>query len=718
MSAHSKGIRQRSFRLRIVGPAALVAVPLMAVAGWRAYERQDAEMRALESEAREQVAVAVAELDGQLASVRALLAGVARLTDPGATPEQTEALLRDVMRAGPLRVANVWLADGSGRLVAAAQQPRGGIPELSATLGPLAANAAQNRRVTFGDAIRAPEVPEAPWALTVAVPMDGPGPTLRGVLGATVVADSLDAMAIMRRLPPGSVLTLQDSMGGIVWRSLNPDAWVGRQFGITEGFRTVRMLGRGVDVTRSADSTVRQVAFRTMPSTGWVVYVGIPDALTRQVVQSQLLWDLVYVVLATLGLLGVAWFAADRVAVPIVADALAREAAERALAESREQLRQAQKMDALGSFAGGIAHDFNNYLSSIIGFSEMALADLPPGHVAGEEMRHVLATAERAAKLTRQILVFSRRTPVEPQAIDVAAVMRDLVPLLVPLVGERVQLDVTAAPDTGLIRADRSQLEQVMVNLAANARDAMPEGGALTLRAARTTVHDSADAAVPPGEYVTLTVQDSGVGMPDEIRERIFEPFFTTKEPGRGTGLGLALVYSMVQQARGVIRVTSAPGTGTTVTLQFRRLATAEVTAAVTPVTIAAVRGAGERILVTEDDPSVRQMTVQQLTRAGYRVIEATNGEEALAVLGDGREVDLLLTDVVMPGLHGRAFLERVEAVAPGLPVLVMSAHPDDDTLVQDMRQASVPFLAKPFSREALLVQVRQVLSLTQARPL
>ena len=342
-------------------------------------------------------------------------------------------------------------------------------------------------------------------------------------------------------------------------------------------------------------------------------------------------------------------------------DVTARREAERALARSEEQLRQSQKMEAIGAFAGGIAHDFNNLLTGIIGYCELALADLPASHAVRPDISEVRALAERGAELTRQILAVSRKQVLKPSRVDVNALVGEMERLFARILGETITIETTLADEAWPITADRGQLEQVLLNLVANARDAMPDGGTLRIATHAVQAHEAAHFGLAKGEWTMLAVADSGAGMTDAVRERIFEPFFTTKERGKGTGLGLALAYAMVEQVRGVITCQSAPGAGTTFRLFFPRARhDAADTGADDLTGVGGTRG-HETILLAEDEASVRAVATAALTRGGYHVIAAADGPSALARAAEfeGR-IDLLLTDVVMPGMHGRELADAL----------------------------------------------------------
>ncbi|MCO5167722.1 MAG: PAS domain S-box protein [Planctomycetes bacterium] len=390
--------------------------------------------------------------------------------------------------------------------------------------------------------------------------------------------------------------------------------------------------------------------------------------------------------------------------VAVKEDITARRAAEEELRRTREQLLQAQKMEAVGRLAGGVAHDFNNLLTVIEGYTRLAMDPLPAGDPARRKLEQVVRAAERAAGLTRQLLAFSRRLPASPRVVEPGALVRDMTGMLRRLLGERVALRVEAAPDAGEVTIDPGQLEQVVMNLAVNARDAMPDGGALTIEVAAEDLGPG-DAALGrrAGRWVRLAVIDTGVGIDAATRARLFEPFFTTKPAGQGTGLGLATVHGIVEQAGGFMTVESAPGAGARFEVHLPRAAAGtgpvEDPAASSP----PPPGRGETVLVAEDEPAVRELAREVLAARGYRVLACASGDEALGVLGR-RRVDLLLSDVVMPGrAHGRRLVDEARALRPDLRVLFMSGYPDGHA-------APGPVLQKPLAPAALARAVREAL--------
>ena len=378
-----------------------------------------------------------------------------------------------------------------------------------------------------------------------------------------------------------------------------------------------------------------------------------------------------------------------------------------------ESLFESRKMEAMGRLAGGIAHDFNNMLMVIMGNCDLILQGIGGAEALLERVKAIREAADRAAALTGQLLAFSRNQVMEPRVLDLNRVVGGMERMLRRLIGEDVDLKVSLAPDLGRVRADPSQMEQIMVNLAVNARDAMPRGGTLYIETFNATVAEKEAMKHPelvPGEYVVLTVRDTGQGMEEGIQTRIFEPFFTTKE--KGTGLGLATVYGIVKQMGGHILCRSAPGAGTTFEIYFPRVYGKETGEEKGPLPVGdAVEGKGEVVLVVEDEASVRDVTVSILRSAGYRVLEASGGEEALKVCDKySGFIHLLVTDVVMPGMSGKRLAQALEARYPGIKVLYISGYTDNIIVRHGVLENGTSFIQKPFTRDQLLRKVREVL--------
>jgi two-component system, cell cycle sensor histidine kinase and response regulator CckA len=390
-------------------------------------------------------------------------------------------------------------------------------------------------------------------------------------------------------------------------------------------------------------------------------------------------------------------------------ETFARDITERRQLES--QLLQAQKMEAVGRLAGGVAHDFNNLLTVILSYSDLLLEDLPSDAPDREDVEEIRKAAIAASTLTRQLLAFSRQQVLQPRVLDVNEVIAGTEKLLGRLLGEDVRFTTTLAAKLGAVKVDPGQLEQIIMNLAVNARDAMPRGGRLTIETANVELDEAYVRGHPlaqPGRYVMLAVTDTGVGMDAATQARIFEPFFTTKEPGKGTGLGLATVHGIVKQHGGSIWVYSEPGRGTSFKIYLPRVDEPVSPHVATP---AEAVGGSETVLVTEDVAAVRAVAKQMLERQGYTVLEAPDGEAAITLVEQYAEViHLLLTDVVMPDVSGRELATRLQALRPHLKVLYMSGYTDDAIVRHGILEEGIAYLQKPFTPDTLARKVRAVL--------
>ena len=390
-----------------------------------------------------------------------------------------------------------------------------------------------------------------------------------------------------------------------------------------------------------------------------------------------------------------------------------RNQAEEEKEKLRAQLQQAMKMEAVGRLAGGVAHDFNNLLTAILGNISLALMKLSPSDPAGGLLAEANKAAESAASLTQQLLAFSRKQIIKPKVLDLNILIADMNKMLVRLIGEDIDLKTVPGADLGLVKVDASQFEQILVNLAVNARDAMPEGGKLLIETVNVDLDVEYCARHPyvrPGRFVMLAVSDTGHGMSGEVKRQIFEPFFTTKPKGTGTGLGLATIYGVVKQSKGSIEVYSEVGKGTTFKIYLPRIEAEDARTPEPSLPMELLEGT-ETVLFVEDEEIVRDLGVRILEGLGYKVMQASNGDEAIArAMEYGDRIDLLMTDVVMPGMHGRELANRLTGIRPETRVLFTSGYTDNAIVHHGVLDEGVSFIGKPYSPSALAKKVRDVL--------
>ena len=382
------------------------------------------------------------------------------------------------------------------------------------------------------------------------------------------------------------------------------------------------------------------------------------------------------------------------------------------LRASEEQLRMSQKLEAIGQLAGGVAHDFNNLLTVITGYSDLLLVQLSESDSSRSKVEEIKRAALRASSLTRQLLAFSRKQVLQPKRFNLNDLVADMSKMLQRLIGENIEMRTSVGPEAPL-NADPGQIEQVLMNLVVNARDAMPKGGRLTVETSRVEVdreYARAHLNLEPGSYVMLAVSDTGSGMDAETKKHIFEPFFTTKEPGKGTGLGLSTVYGIVNQSGGTIWVYSELGKGTVFKVFLPAAVSKDLETSATAAPPALPRGI-ETILIVEDGSQIRQLACDCLTHCGYKVLATADGVEALKLIESTEErIDLIVTDVVMPRMSGRELIERVSAIKPLIKVLFMSGYTNDAIVNHGVLDGSTWFIQKPFAFDALARKVREVL--------
>lgn len=720
-----------------------MAVAFLALAFVRARERQLAEQQRLGERAQDNAETAARALDAAVLQAQILLESVTDVIDPAGPPERNDAVLASLAERIPYVFSNISVVDTLGRNIGAAILPVSGRTNVTVADREYFQRALRERQFTVGTPVRGRTNPGAPWVLPFMLPMkDKVTGRVVALAGASILLDSLDAVRSARQLPHGSVLTVLDSTGTVMIRTLDTDRWIGRLFPNrpTRGV-PVQRVGNDTTVPSDIDAIDRLFGTEQTHRVAWRVFVGMPVDVVFGPSRSQFAQDLLLGLVIGVGIIFIGYWLTARFVAPIasltqdaqaisagnmsrrsqitsqdevgelaaafnhMADAIVERNEQ--LAESQAKLRQAQKLEALGAFAGGIAHDFNNYLSSIIGHGELALEQLAPEEVgaARVEVESMLTSATRAAELTRQILVFSRRQVVTPTDFDVNTALLGMQRLLTRLLGDGVKLQFDLAKGLGGVRMDTGQFEQILVNLAVNARDAMHGAGTFTVRTSRRSVQGAS--------FLCLEAEDAGPGVPPLDAERIFEPFFTTKERLHGTGLGLSIAYSIIGAAGGSIAVDQS----FTIGARFVLLLPEGPPVAPTPPTELeqVPLGRQERVLLVDDDPGVSLVSERLLRRGGYQVQCASDAEQALELL-TRESFDLLITDVVMPGISGPQLARDVVQRLGPMRILFISGYPDDDVLTDEMKSNHAAFLPKPFTRVSLLRAVRESLDRDLAR--
>jgi signal transduction histidine kinase/CheY-like chemotaxis protein len=750
----SRALWHPSLRLRILAPAALVAIPAIALLLYISFDRLEQAERAVIQNAERLAALKSLDHERFIEDTRRLLTAVSESRDvrEGDSAACSAYLRRLVLQFGAM-YANLAVIDAKGMLTCSG---------LTAASGSLAdrsyfQRALASKSFVVGEYIVGRQTRKA--SLPFALPILNEA----GVVQQVVVA-AVDLPLFGRGLASDDALNeatviVTDREHTIVGMYPNAEKWIGqslkadpvtaqigaRETGTVEhneggdvavfAFSRVQPLDSGITVRVFLSKTQARAAatrtmYRSLLTFGLVACIII--AAVQVASHRLLLRPIAQLTSASrrlaAGDLGARVAASTTIpelhelgrGFDEMAAALEARERERVLGEiERKQLEQrfyqAQKMDAVGRLAGGIAHDFNNMLTAILGYCELLLDDPAISDSQRGDVLEIQKAGKTAAQLTRQLLAVSRREVVEPSVLDMNAIVSAMDRMLHRLVGEHIDMAATLAPDLHLVKADRGQIEQVILNLTVNARDAMPDGGCISIETANVHLPEgvvSTHLSAPAGDYVMLTVKDTGSGITPDVVEHLFEPFFTTKDRGKGTGLGLATVYGIVKQGNGGILVETTIGKGTTFRIYFRqsdeRVAAVAQTAA--PV-VEPSRNGNATILVVEDDAGIRELSTKILSRSGYTVLVAASGEEARQICQhhDGI-IHVLLSDVVMPGMNGPMVAETLTRMRPSLKVVFMSGYTDDIIVRHGGVQNDVPFLQKPFSPERLANTILEVL--------
>jgi signal transduction histidine kinase/ActR/RegA family two-component response regulator len=561
------------------------------------------------------------------------------------------------------------------------------------------------------------------WLISIARRIAGPGGQFRGVVVAAVEPEYFNSFYRSFEVGPGgSVFLFREDAVGLVRQPFS-ETLMNFDFRKFELFRKhLPAADEGLFHVKSVtDGRRKLIAYRRVAGFPLVTQINLVEddylAAWRARTGKEVAGGVVMVLLAS----ALCWTllrqirGLERSGEALSAQVAERERAEIALRESEERLVQSQKMEAVGRLAGGVAHDFNNLLVVIAGYAELLLERTGPGAPGSRELSEILAAANRAADLTRQLLAFSRRQMLQPRVLDLNGVIAGLEDMIRRLIGEDVELCVSLSGEPMNVKADPAQIEQAVVNLAVNARDAMPEGGRLSISTREVTLERTSLPAVhgslAPGAHVLLEVADTGIGMTDAVRAHAFEPFFTTKEKGKGTGLGLSTVYGIVNQSNGHIVLDSTPGRGSTFRI-FLPMEPAGAEAPPKPPAATPPAHPGGTVLVVEDAEAVRSLVCRILAECGYEVLEAPTGADALALVDRfAGAIDLLVTDVIMPGMSGPELARRMTGRNPGTRVLFMSGYTDDLLARHGVQEPGIDYIQKPFTPDALARKVFEALA-------
>jgi signal transduction histidine kinase len=729
-------------RIRLLLLVIAAVLPAISLLAWQAFERRGKDMAELRLTTLNLAKLAAQAQERRIEGARQLLIALSHGSDlrrdnPGRCAQYVRRLVADY---GGLYTEIGW-ADATGRVMCHARP--GGV-QLSIADRPYFETVKRTNSFAVGEMIRG-RVTGA-LALPFAYPIRETGGALAGVAFANVDLREMSRSLAADTQAADAVIAIFDREGTVLARSVDAERWIGTR-ATAKQIKTIVARGELVAHSVGPDGVARLYAIATIHNAArepvLYVSVGIRSTPLFATFDSRLRMDLLVFALLGAGILSAALAGAEAwVRRPIarlhdatrllaegkldtrtkfVSGVQELENLERAFNQMAEQLerrdvhlRQGQRLEAVGQLAGGIAHDFNNLLTVIIGYAECLADSIPAESPARTELAELRAAADRAASLTQQLLAFSRRQRLQPRVVDLNEIIRQMESLMTRTLGDHIRLVTVPGDRLGIVRADPAQIEQVLLNLVLNARDAMPSGGTITIEtsnvevpAARPNTNDANDAlaSLEPGAYVSFSIGDTGSGMDAATRARIFEPFFSTKG-SRGTGLGLATVYGIVNQSGGTIVCDSELGRGARFSIYLPR--TTDVSEVSEPaVRRVSPRAKGERILCVEDQDSVRNLVRQVMEHEGYSLLCTPNPHEALLWIQRGERIDLLISDVQLPEMSGPNLYQRALAIRPGLRVLFMSGFVEGQS---DLASGPAPFLPKPFTPSVLLDTVRALL--------
>ena len=741
-----------SLRLRILAPAALVAVPAIALLLYTSFDRREQVERAVMQNAERLAGLKAVHQERLIEGTRQLLIAVSQSRDVREGDSAAcSAYLRRVVPEFGAMYANLGVVDAQGRLTCS------GFTSISGSLEDRSyiQRARSSKAFVVGEYIVAGQTAKA--SLPFALPLLNSSGQVDRVVFAAVDLETVRRGLDAADWPEDATIIVTDREHTILVKHPNGEKWAGQSLKTDPVTMQIGSRETGVvDHVEKGDTEVFAFS-RVQPlDSGVTVRVSVSKTQARTAATSAMYrYLLVFALIACVIMLGVQAASHRLLLHPIkeltrasrrlaagdlgarvsasttipelhelakdfddMATAIEEREKERLLAEMHrkeleQQYHQAQKMEAVGRLAGGIAHDFNNMLTAILGYCELLLEDTKISTSNRTDIIEIEKAGKTAAQLTRQLLAFSRREIIKPAVLDVNAIVSAVDKMLHRLVGEHIEMKATLAPDLHAVKADRGQLEQVVLNLALNARDAMPDGGCMSIETANVHLRDgvvSTYLTAPPGEYVMLAVRDTGSGMAPDVMVHLFEPFFTTKGTGKGTGLGLATIYGIVKQSNGGIAVDSKVGHGSIFKIYFPRC-DEHVAEDVAGAVVDQTASGKATILIVEDDPGIRELSTKILSRYGYKVLAAEGGEEARTICErhDG-VIHVLLSDVVMPGMNGPMVADMLTKMRPGLKVVFMSGYTDNVIVRHGVMERDLPFLQKPFTPERLASKIVEVL--------